>query len=363
MADGKKAFAEDIGIGLLAESVARGSFDSAIQMWSAAVSNQLNQSASSDLSFASCVYSGRVKEFTKLLQEQDAVQVERLKTLAEQKDPSLASRPGVLVYALDRGGPTLAGTVLSSLQTLNQAQLPLPALLTTLEALEDSTQFMGDEATVTIALRDLIEKRLLPSLSATTAGAVFLASTGGASADVALSVRCGSLLLRAGPLLQSPRLAALGRALIVSSVSLASDNGFLPATVVLASGHVSSQSGTLAPESVYAMLPTGRYVPHELPLFRLMGPRRWVWTASEMTSAIDADGQIRLVFAYPAGVPQHLVFRGLQPFQQIKMHGIPWHSDPSYAKYSDGWDYDPTTRTLFMKITGKADKEEVDFTF
>ena len=45
------------------------------------------------------------------------------------------------------------------------------------------------------------------------------------------------------------------------------------------------------------------------------------------------------------------------------MHGIPWHSDPSYAKYSDGWDYDPQTQTLFMKLTGKQDKEEVDFTF
>jgi hypothetical protein len=69
------------------------------------------------------------------------------------------------------------------------------------------------------------------------------------------------------------------------------------------------------------------------------------------------------MFSYPSGVPHYLVFRGLRPFSLIRLHGIPWHSDTSYAKYSDGWDYDAGNRTLFMKITGRQDKEEVDFTF
>ena len=72
---------------------------------------------------------------------------------------------------------------------------------------------------------------------------------------------------------------------------------------------------------------------------------------------------MKLVFSYPVGVPHYLVFRGVRPFSQIRLHGIPWHSDPSYAAYSDGWSYDDATRTLTMKITGRKDTEEVDFTF
>ncbi len=361
MSDGKQGFAEEIGTGLLAESLARGTFSAAIQAWTAAVANLASQSQAS-LSYSTCVFTGQVKDFARRLQDKDAGQTDRLKSLASQRDPSLASQPGILLYALDRGGPALAKAILSSLRALDPAQLPLPGLLTVLESQEDYAQLVGDDATVPSAAREVIEKRILPSLTATTDGAVFLASQG-TRVDVVQSIRCGSLLIRAGSLLQASNLTALGRALVVSSLSLASDAGILPASLTLSAGRVVSQTGSVGPESVYAMLPLGRRLPHEVPLYRLMGAGCWVWTASDLASADEVSGEIRLAFAYPAGVAQHLVFRGLRPFQQIRMHGIPWHSDPSYAKYSDGWDYDPQTQTLFMKLTGKQDKEEVDFTF
>ena len=60
------------------------------------------------------------------------------------------------------------------------------------------------------------------------------------------------------------------------------------------------------------------------------------------------------------GIPFHAIIRGIAPFTLLKLHGIPWHSDPSYFKYSDGWTYDPKTRTLALKITGRADQETID---
>ena len=359
MADGKQGFVEEIGTAFLAESVARGTFSNAIQAWVAAVDNRVGQSPR--LSYSTCVYTGQVKDFARLLQDKDAGQADRLKGLASRGDPTLLSQPGILVYALDRGGPLLAKSILSTLRALDAAQMTPPALLTDLESQEDYLQLVGDDAAVPPAARELVEKWILPSVATTTNGAVFFAPQRGV--DVMQSIRCGSLLIRAGSLLQESKLAALGRALIVSSLSLASDDGLLPASLTVSSGRVVSQAGALAPESVYAMLPLERHLPHEVPLYRLMGVGCWVWTASELISADDVGGEIRLVFAYPAEVPQHLVFRGLAQFQQIRMHGILWHSDPSYAKYSDGWDYDPQTQTLFMKITGKKDKEEVGFTF
>ncbi len=362
MADGKPGFSEEIGAGFLAESIARGSFSGAVQAWTRALDDQLSQNPALQLSNFTCVFSGRVRDFARRRQDRDAAEVERLKSLSARGDASLTDRQGVLLYMLDRGGPALARTTLAALRGLDQAGLSTTALLTVLEALEDYAQFVGDDATVPQAAGDLIQKRLFPSLAATSDGGVFLRSQAG-SIDVRQSIRCGSLLIRAGSLLQSPLIGALGRGLITSSLSLATDNGFLPAALSFASGRAAPEGGRMPPESVYMMLPQGKHVPREIPLYRLMGPGSWVWTAADLSSADQAAGETRLVFSFPAGIPQHLVFLGVRPFQEIRLHGIPWHSDPSYAKYSDGWDYDEGSRTLFMKITGKQDREEVDFSF
>lgn len=362
MADGKQGFAEETGAGLLAESVNRGTFSAALQTWSNALDDQLSQGTGLQLSNFTCVYSGRVRDFAKQLRDKDTGAVDRLKSLAAQGDASLAAQAGVLLYALDRGSPALARAVLSSLQALDAAKLPPASLLNVLEAMEDYVQFIGDDSAIPQAARDLVEKRLLPSMRADARGAVFFLSQDG-SVDLRQSIRCGSLLVRAGSLFQSASVGALGRGLIVSSLSLASNDGFLPATVSLASGQLAAKEGAITPESVYMMLPEGRHIAHEVPLYRLMGTGCWLWTAADVKSVDTVGGEVRLTFSYPAGIPQHLVFRGLRPFQQIRLHGIPWHSDPSYAKYSDGWAYDEASRTLFMKITGRHDPEEVDLRF
>ncbi|HTP60343.1 MAG TPA: hypothetical protein VMM82_15580, partial [Spirochaetia bacterium] len=359
MPDGRQGFAEDIGAGLLAEALARGNFTAAVQQWTDALNNQL-ATAAAGLSFVNCVYAGRVKDFAAA--SAAAAQMERLKSLAAREDPSLATVPGVLLFALDRGGPSFAKSTLSALRSLDQAKLTAAQLLGVLESLEDYATYAGDDADVLSDARTLITNRILPLLVTSREGGVFLSDQGG-TIDVKQSVRCGSLLVRASALLSSSQFGALGRALIVSALSFSETNGFLPGTLTVSSGHATAQAGTIGPESVYALLPLGRHLPHEVPLFQLMGPGCRVWTAADLASAVQADGEIRLVFAYPAGIPQYLVFQGVRPFKQMRLHGIPWHSDSTYAKYSDGWDYDAATRTLFMKITGKQDKEEVDFTF
>ncbi|MGA2762441.1 MAG: hypothetical protein ABSG17_03655 [Spirochaetia bacterium] len=363
MADGRQGFSEDIGTALLAEAVARGTFKDMVRTWSHALDDQLSANPGLPLAYSTCVYTGMVRDFARQLRAGEGADTARLKALVAQADPSLLARPGVMVSLLDKGGPTLAKSALVSLSGLDPARLPTPALLNLLEALEDYAQLLGDDAGVAQVAGDLIDKRLMPFLVATSEGSVFLGSKGGASVDVKLSIRCGSLLVRAGSLFQRRASGAFGRSLIASSLSLAADDGFLPASLTLASGHIASRDGVLAPESAYPFLPLARHLPREIPLYRLMGSGCWVWTAADLVSADQTDGDVKLVFSYPAGVPHHLVFRGVRPFSQIRLHGIPWHSDPSYVAYSDGWSYDDATRTLTMKITGRKDTEEVDFTF
>ena len=198
MADGRQGFSEDIGTALLAEAVARGTFKDMVQTWSHALDDQLSANPGLPLAYSTCVYTGMVRDFARQLRAGEGADIARLKALVAQADPSLLARPGVMVSLLDKGGPTLAKSALISLSGLDPGRLPTPAVLNLLEALEDCAQFLGDEAGVAQVAGDLVDKRLMPSLVATSDGSVFLGSKGGASVDVKLSIRCGSLLVRAG---------------------------------------------------------------------------------------------------------------------------------------------------------------------
>jgi hypothetical protein len=166
--------------------------------------------------------------------------------------------------------------------------------------------------------------------------------------------------MRAGGIMQSTLASAVGRGLVASALSLADDAGMLPRTLTLASSaHDAGRAGALPPESVYALLPLDRYLPREIPAPQL-GQGVWIWTAARVQSARRTDAQITLVLGYPKGVAHHLVLQGVRPFAQVRLHGIAWRTDPTYFKYSDGWAYDASTRTLYVKLTGKSEREELD---
>jgi hypothetical protein len=104
-------------------------------------------------------------------------------------------------------------------------------------------------------------------------------------------------------------------------------------------------------------------VPREISLSRQWSPGSWVWTSARLVSAAGTSAESRLLLAYPVGVPHHLAIQGVAPFTQIRLHGIAWRTDPAYAQYSDGWAYDSGSRTLFLKLTGRTEQEEIDIRY
>jgi len=60
-----------------------------------------------------------------------------------------------------------------------------------------------------------------------------------------------------------------------------------------------ARQGTLAPESVYSLLPLDRRVPREVPLSRQLGAGTWIWTAARIVSVEGSAAEARLVLAYP----------------------------------------------------------------
>jgi hypothetical protein len=72
---------------------------------------------------------------------------------------------------------------------------------------------------------------------------------------------------------------------------------------------------------------------------------------------------LRLLLGYPAGVPHYFVIQGVGPFAEVRIHGIPWHADPAFARYSDGWAYDAAAHLFSGKLTGRTSREEIDILF
>jgi hypothetical protein len=359
LADGSAAFSEDIGTGLLAESVSRGSWQTAFPLWADALARQ--QQKSGVLDFTSSAYVGGERDFARAWRAKTSAVVGQAAAALARSDASVLAVPDLVTLLLDHGTPDLVQGLGAWLARKTPASLDPATAVRYVQAVLDYQRLVHADDALARLLKDTVERRILPSVRTVDAG-VFL-ETGDGKTDVRTSIRCGALLIRAGAQAGSSLAQAVGRGLVASALSLADDKGFLPATLSLSGGRIASRDGDLAPETVYGFLPLDRYVPRETPLASAMGPGAWVWGSARVASATGSADGVTLVFSYPRGVPYHLVLGGIRPFTMLKAHGIPWHSDPAYFKYSDGWDYDPGTRTLFMKVTGRGDQEEIDITY
>jgi len=370
MPDGSAKFSDDIGVGLLAESLYRGTMDRFLQIWSDAVARQQDRLPGQKLALRTSAYVGNVRDFLRGLQSDAAADVDRARILLAKSDPSLFGMNGISTLLTDHGTPDQLHAAQTLMTGVSAAGLDTAAALGLLDGLLDSAQ--GPRAgagaaedhrrEAARAARELIDKRILPSVRGADAG-VFLESGTPRQSVVQDNIRCGSLLLRAGNALDYSRAAAIGRSLIVASLGLADESGLLPGTLTIASGRVAARAGVLAAESVYELLPLERYLPREIPLSSQLGPGAWLWTAARLVSMTGSDTAVSVVVAYPVGVAHYMAIQGLKPFTQIRLHSIPWHSDPSYMKYSDGWTYDAGTRTLYLKLKGRAAQEEIDIRF
>jgi hypothetical protein len=325
------------------------------------MARQQARGAAAPLSFTTSAFTGGTRDFARVNTERAAALLAQARSFLASSDNALLRIPGLVPLLLDHGTQDLVTSSLAFLTGRKSSSLDMPAALGLLEALVDVAEKidLGDAARR--ALQDVVSRRILPAVRSTGTG-LFLDS-GDGTADVAAGIRCGALLVRAGAALADTRTAAVGRGLLVAALSLADGSGTLPATLRLASSTIASRIGGVAPESVYALLPTGRLLPRETSLSRQAGPGVSLWTAATLVSADRSGSTLRLVFGYPAGVPYYFVIQGIGAFSGVQIHGIPWHADPSFAKYPNGWAFDSAAGTFHGKLTGRTSSEEIDVTF
>ena len=358
MPDGKDGFNERLGDGLLAESAPRGTYQRLRAVYADALARVLSGGAGSSIRLSASAYIGNLREYTRRLSAGEPAEIERIRGLLSRSDAALLETPGLVPYILDHGPFSLVPEVYAFAESRDVSALGLPESLGLLETLLDYWSIVEKSDTGPQKCKEAIEKKLLPSMKKTDSG-IFLETVSPGRIDIRQSLRCGSLLLRAGTVMDLPLVAAVGRALLASSLELAGEAGFLPASVGLSATRLSSREGSLAPEEIYALLPLDLPLPREIPLYRELGPGCWIWTAARLSRAEGTPAGATLALAFPVGLPHYVAVQGIKPFSELKLHGIPWRPAADYAQYSDGWFYDGQTETLYLKLTHRVETEEI----
>jgi hypothetical protein len=262
---------------------------------------------------------------------------------------------------LDHGVLADLQSLMSLAGGLDPATLDAACALGALEAWLDYASQVDDSDRSVAAIQAIVEQRIVPSIRKTDRGLYFTVAAD--RVDTARSIACGQILGRAGGLLGDKRLAAIGRTLVASSIGLVRAGGFLPQALRLAGGRIAAQEGSLAPEAVYDRVGDDRYLPHEVPLYRTVGPGAWIWTAARVSGVDATPAQLRFTVAFPSGQPHYLVVAGLRPFKEVQLHGEHWPGDPAFAQGADGWSWDGDRQLLSIKLTGRADSEQVVIAF
>jgi hypothetical protein len=358
-ADGRYAYREDLASALLAESLARGEYPARRTFVAAALDRALRAAPGSVTSASASAFVGNLREHARRVRVAEAPGIERIRTLLADRDPAIFREPGLVPFVLDHGPFNLVQEIVTLAGELRAGSLEPAVALGVLEAYLDYDEFAAAGGAMAAKAREVARTRLLPLIARVDEG--LFVETAGGTADTVVSIRCGAAFVRAATALGDPSLAAIGRTLVASAVALAQADGFLPRTIDLAGGVAGPAD--VAPESVYGFIAAGRRLPREIPLHLVVGPGAWLWTAAELIAAEGGPTQLSLTLGFPAGQPHYLMLDGVRSVAKIELHGAAWRPAAEYAQYSDGWAYDAAEQQLFVKLTGRADTEEIVITY
>lgn len=175
--------------------------------------------------------------------------------------------------------------------------------------------------------------------------------------DYALTLRYAAALRQLGP---APSAGArsfhdLGNAILTQTLPEV-QQGLLPRLLV------PHGEGNLRTEGRFGLEEAARFLfpnPNWPKFTRLPSLPSGLLFAPLPASVVVRPEVIRLRTSHPPGTAQHLVIQGVPPFEYVTLHGIRWRSDPSFQSYSDGWAYDPASRTFFAKVTSRTGQVEL----
>lgn len=348
-AEGKQQFNEITANSYLSESLTRGSFRTA-----ASLIRTASVDLKEELTAWTAPYIGNiVQESRALIADQRQKRTELLAKL-NKGDTSVLYEPDILNFMRS-----------------NNMELPMAKLVDMALGLDQEGSLKDKIAALSIInasykenrreiyqnfIVDVVEKHILPAVDWLDEG-LFLDNEG--TIRVEDSYRAAREFMRSGELLDNDFYRTIGMKMIISLLSRSTESSFLPALILTEDNRITSESGTILPEEFYYDLTENPYYVRQEPLDQILGSGSWMLTAAYSQNIQKNDRETVLTVNFPKGSTHYFAIKGIKPFVRIYMHGTKWPSDPNFQRYSDGWVYDKTRETLYVKLKHRVDNERI----
>lgn len=345
----------------LTESLARGTLAQAVAMLQPRAALALNQGVRPARALPA-VFVGMPQAYLQAARSNLTSVIGDISRRTASSDTSVFAVPHLLTTALDHGTQPLVEQLLTLAATVSPGSGDPNTLLDIARFYADVETSLAQTDGARGRLDQIVTEGIIPVLRRTEAGVFFLPSAAsGESLDRTLVA--GRLLVDVATMLDRGSLALVGRQCIESVLALAGSDGSLPARIRLDGARLVSATDALPPENVYELVVDGRYLPVQRSLRDEVGTGAWMLSAARIDGLSYQRGTLRASLAFPTGQPHYVVIQGMPSVAQVQLHGTAWRPDPDYYRYTDGWWYAADTRTLFIKLTGQRDVEELSVTF
>lgn len=178
-----------------------------------------------------------------------------------------------------------------------------------------------------------------------------------------ITLEAAELLREAGDKTNDLNLLDLSSALRESILSRAQEDGTLPARISFSRERPSLEIGKIPAEEIFTLYQEESFSPRIIDLNDTVSPGAWLYTTVQNSNVKKLADSIEVEVQFPVGQIHHLVIKGVEPFDRIFLHNIRWKSDPRFQRYSDGWVYNSISKTLYIKVKHRSEKERIRILF
>ncbi|MDR1107891.1 MAG: hypothetical protein LBL19_02530 [Spirochaetaceae bacterium] len=343
---------EDLVNAYLGESIQRGTYRTARAAVPAAFLN------GSQRTFGSSVYLGHLDTGLRSISTYEREKLSRLSRLISEKSLDFLGEFHVFEYLWIRNNGSVIDGGAEIVRALDPASLTLDMTAGVLEGWYDWRLYRFSPENPFDRLAEQACLALSAGIQKSPQGdRVFIFSD--AEADTEFNLRAGKALMVYGKTTENAVWAALGRSIILSTLSLIDPAGMLSETLTLsAQGDITETAGGRQIDSVrlYRYLAPITY-PHAASIEA--GEGIWAWTTAQI-SAVREDTVLDIAVSFPAGETHYMMIRGIRPFSKIQLYGIDYRTDPQFERYdSSGWSYSASEQTLLLKLRHRSPVEHI----
>jgi hypothetical protein len=357
---------EETVLTYLAESLSRGSYESAV----AAISP--NFSRNPQRSFMSSVYLGRTDQGLRSSLVYERENFSRLSRLIAEGSVDFLKDPHVIEFLAVRGYGGLIDSGAGIVNALKNADLDLDLDLDTellpgiLEGYMDWLSSRPNTENPFERLADWACFSLSEKIVAGYQGERILVFNRG-QADLEFNSRLGAALIAYGEYTGQELWAGIGRSLVLSVLAFLDETGTAPLVLSLGpeggfeADPGAARSSALGSARIYRLLRLGDYSARAVGLHATANGV-WTWTAASAVTANfnQENNMLDISVVFPRDETHYMLIRGIRPFAQIQLYNIPYRTDPRFESYdSSGWAYSPSEQTLMVKMKHQLPTEHI----